>query len=204
MTVNRVRCSGPITNADFLCHAVRSARRDHTLHPEYSLRTCSCFPTSGHLHSFLLHDAYALTELLIFHSIFLSYTFNTRMLSIVLNVLFQIIPDNATSKYKLILLYITVNADEIYIFVFGRTDSHLLDTRFTPSTTTTVLAVTLDQRGFDAQRRVPRLRAKNVTKLSPTELHLVALISTDRVTNTCWVVDRQYWSKVSPQMVSLP
>ncbi len=37
------------------------------------------------------------------------------MLSIVLNVLFQIIPDNATSKYKLILLYITVNAIETYI-----------------------------------------------------------------------------------------
>ena len=32
------------------------------------------------------------------------------MLSIVMNVLFQNIPDNATSKYKLILLYITVNA----------------------------------------------------------------------------------------------
>ncbi len=48
-------------------------------------------------------------ELFIIHSLFLSYTFNTWMPSIVMNVLFQIIPDNGTSKYKLILLYITVN-----------------------------------------------------------------------------------------------
>ncbi len=53
-----------------------------------------------------------------------------------MNVLFQIIPDNATSKYKLILLCITVNA----LKHIGRTDSHSHHTQFTPSTVTTVLA----------------------------------------------------------------
>ncbi len=110
VTVNWVWCSSPITNADFLCYAVRSTRGDRTLCPEYSLQTLSRFLTSGHLHSLLPRDAYAWTELFIICSLFLSYTFDTRMLSIVMNVLFQIIPNNATSKYKLILLCITVNA----------------------------------------------------------------------------------------------
>ncbi len=83
MTVNWVRCSGPITNTDFLCRAVRSTRGDRTLCPEYSLQTRSRFLTSRHLHSLLPHDAYAWTELLIIHSLFLLYTFDTRMLSIV-------------------------------------------------------------------------------------------------------------------------
>ncbi len=109
VTVNRVRCSSPITNADFLCCAVRSTRGDRTLHLEYSLQTLSHFLTSRHLHSLPPRDAYAWTELFIIHSLFLSYTFDTWMLN-VMNVLFQIRPDNATSKYKLILLYITVNA----------------------------------------------------------------------------------------------
>ena len=48
-------------------------------------------------------------------------------------------PDNTTFKYKLILQYITVNGVGICI-VFGRTDSHSLNTQFIPSTTTTILA----------------------------------------------------------------
>ncbi len=59
-----------------------------------------------------------------------------------MNVLFQIRPDNATSKYKLILLY-TYHSQcfETYTIIIGRTDSHSHHTRLTPSTTTTVLAV---------------------------------------------------------------
>ncbi len=73
------------------------------------------------------------------------------MLSIVMNVLFQIIPDNATSKYKLTrqcnfqvqvasAVYHS-HCFETYVFVISRTDSHSHDTQFTPSTTTTVLAL---------------------------------------------------------------
>ncbi len=51
VTVYWVRCGGPITNADFLCRAVRSTRGDHALRLEYSSQTLSCFPSSGHLHS---------------------------------------------------------------------------------------------------------------------------------------------------------
>ncbi len=40
-------------------------------------------------------------------------------------------PDNATSKYKLILQFITVNSVGICI-IFGRTDSHSRNTRFIP------------------------------------------------------------------------
>ncbi len=112
------------------------------------------------------------------------------MLSIVLNVLFQIIPDNATSKYKLILLYITVDTIETFIFVIGRTDSHSLDTRLTLFTSTTVLAVDLPsypdalncstvqgphlpkirgfhvKNSFDAALRVPQSAESILTSLS--------------------------------------
>ncbi len=44
-----------------------------------------------------------------------------------MNVLFQIIPDNATSKYKLILLYITVNAlKHIYLLSAEQTLTHTI------------------------------------------------------------------------------
>ena len=59
VTVNRVRCSGPITNTDFLCRAVWSTRGDRTLHLEYLLQTLNRFLTSRLLHSLLPCDAYA-------------------------------------------------------------------------------------------------------------------------------------------------
>ncbi len=51
----------------------------------------------------------------------------------------QIIPDNATSKYKLILQCITVNATGYVFVVSGRTDSHLHTAQLI--TTSTVLAI---------------------------------------------------------------
>ncbi len=89
MTVNRVWCSGPITNADFLCHAVRSTRGDRTLRLEYSLQTRSRFLPSGHLLSLLPRDAYVLSELFILCIVFFCRTHSTHGCSMLIECGFK-------------------------------------------------------------------------------------------------------------------
>ncbi len=87
----------------------------------FNLGTCTLLP----------HTTYALTELLLHSIVFFCRThFDTRMLNadrLWFQIIPDIIPNNATSKYKLILQCITVNAmGYVYLFLAEQTLTHML------------------------------------------------------------------------------
>ena len=124
----------PITNADFLCHAVRATRGDRTLCPEYSLQTLSCF------RAFTL----SLTAWCICMN---QVIYNSQSFSVIhirhtdAQHCYECVVSNHTRQCNFqVQVDPAVYHSQCFETYLGRTDSHSHHTRFMLSTTTTILA----------------------------------------------------------------